>query len=623
MVAVSAALASLLVVGGIALQPAEALASPASTAAPSRASWPGPIANVQANPSSGGAPLLVDFNASQSYGNGGTIQSWSLNFGDGTPEATGTNEAPGAVITHTYSSVGTYTAVLTTENRSMASSTSTATVTVSAPSSTGGANDEVVVPVTGTTALTSIASNPIALTPKFTAADTDYVWYCVDGTNHLNLVLRSHSSITADGQTGTALTIPVTVTNNQAVVVEGPNETDYWIRCLPSTFPHLDVTRSGDAEPGYYLTGTFKDGPKGIPGYAMILNSYGTPVWYLTNMPESGDNVELLPGTHTVAWSNRGPYSLYDLDNQSVSWLAPPVDPPDEHELYTDTSGNHWMISVPVKTGYNLKSIGFGSYHNIVDCVVQETNSSGTPVWKWDAADYISPLETDHLAYKMTDQGVPAIDVYHCNSVDVDPENPNYILISMREVGVFLVDKATNAILWKLGGTSVAPMDKEHVLKIEGDPEGAIQGQHDARFQPNGDISMFDDHTGLTGAARAVEYSISAQSDSATPSYTATMDWEFVAPSGDHTSRMGSVRRYDVTGQTYDQLGSSYQGPTETLIDWGQGIPDAGFTVVGNSGNQLLNLTFEKGYVGNRGVFVPSSALDLTQLRDSAGTAFP
>ncbi len=560
--------------------------------------------------------MLVDFNASQSYGNGGTIKSWSLNFDDGSPEASGTG-APGAVITHTYGSVGTYTAVLTIENRSSTTSTSSATVTVSAPASTGGANDAVIVPVTGTKALSSITSSPVVLTPKFTRADTDYVWYCVNGTNQLNVVLKSGQPITADGQTGTTLTVPVTVVNNQAVVVEGPTGTNYWIRCLPSTFPHLAVTTSGDAEPGYYLTGTFKDGPKGIPGYAMILNSYGTPVWYLTNLPESGDNVELLPGTHTVAWSNRGPYSLYNLDNQSVSWIAPTVDPPDEHELYTDTSGDHWMISVPVKTGYNLNSIGFGSYHDIVDCVVQERNPSGTVIWSWNAANHVSPLETDHLAYKMTDQGVPAIDVYHCNSVDVDPENPNDVLISMREVGVFLVNKTTGSIIWKLGGTSVAPMGGEPVLKIEGDPEGAIQGQHDARFQPNGDISMFDDHTGLTGAARAVEYSISTSLN------TATMDWEYAAPSGDHTSRMGSVRRYDVTGQTYDQLGSSYQGPTETLIDWGQGIPGAGFTVVDDSGDQLLNLVFEKGYVGNRGVFVPSSALALKELRDTAGTAFP
>src|SRR5262249_16916291 len=151
--------------------------------------------------------------------------------------------------------------------------------------------------------------------------------------------------------------------------------------------------------PGYYLTGTFKAAPRGIPGYAIILNSYGTPVWYLTNLPESGDNVELVPGTHTVAWSDHGPYSLYDLDNQTVSWLAPPVNPPDEHELYTDRSGNNWMVSVPVKNGYDLTAEGFPTEHNLVDCVIQELSPQGNLLWKWDAAKYVSPAETDKLAY--------------------------------------------------------------------------------------------------------------------------------------------------------------------------------------------------------------------------------
>jgi len=45
--------------------------------------------------------------------------------------------------------------------------------------------------------------------------------------------------------------------------------------------------------------------------------------------------------------------------------------------------------------------------------------------------------------------------------------------------------------------------------------------------------------------------------------------------------------------------------------------------VVDNSGSVLLNADLQKGYVGNRGIFVPLSALNLTELRDTAGTNFP
>lgn len=580
------------------------------------ASTSGPLAALEADPNVGSAPLLVNFNGAQSYGNHGVIASWVLSFGDGTSDTAGSG-APPAVILHTYSNPGTYIATIVITNRSGLSASATQTVIASASSSAvGGSSGALSISINGAN-LSDISSTPIPLMPKFSQDNTDYVWYCSSGTNNITVTLTSHGTISSDGQSGSTIAIPVEVVNNQATVIAAPDGQDYWIRCLPSTFPHITVTRPGNPEPGYYLTGTFRSGPKGIPGYPIILNSYGTPIWYLNNLPDSGDNVTLLPSTHTIAWSNHGPYSLYDLDTQSVTWMAPPIDPPDEHELFTDSQGNHWMISTPVLSGYNLSPIGEGRYHKIVDCVVQELNSAGQTIWSWDASKYVSPYETNKLRYVENIQSTKAVDVYHCNSVDVDPENPDDVLISMREVGVFLIDKDTGSILWKLGSTSYPPMDDEPVLSIEGDPEGSIQGQHDARFQPNGDISMLDDHTGLAGPARAVEYSINTTAD------TATMVWEYASPKGKNSSRMGSVRRYDTNGGTYDEAGSEYLGPIETVVDWGQGAPIAGFTVVDNSGDVLFNADFEKGYVGNRAIFVPLAALNLTELRDTAGTEFP
>ena len=37
------------------------------------------------------------------------------------------------------------------------------------------------------------------------------------------------------------------------------------------------------------------------------------------------------------------------------------------------------------------------------------------------------------------------------------------------------------------------------LLTIQGDPETAFYLQHDARFQPNGNISLFDDHSATAG----------------------------------------------------------------------------------------------------------------------------
>jgi len=66
-----------------------------------------PTANFSANPTSGTAPLAVQFNDLSS----GTPTTWSWTFGDG---ATSTNESP----SHTYTASGTYTVRLTVDGGS-------------------------------------------------------------------------------------------------------------------------------------------------------------------------------------------------------------------------------------------------------------------------------------------------------------------------------------------------------------------------------------------------------------------------------------------------------------------------------------------------------------------------
>jgi PKD repeat protein len=88
--------------------PISATATPtpdaASTATATAPSTPIPIvAKISAKPTSGKAPLLVEFSSRGSWGD---IESYLWNFGDG---ATSTDQHP----THTYSSPGEYTVVLT------------------------------------------------------------------------------------------------------------------------------------------------------------------------------------------------------------------------------------------------------------------------------------------------------------------------------------------------------------------------------------------------------------------------------------------------------------------------------------------------------------------------------
>jgi PKD repeat protein len=288
-------------------------ASPAEAAPPQ-----GPTVVFTASPNSGAAPLVVSFDPSQSTDNVASIVSWRLSFGDLTLDVTGTGP-PALAIPQTYSNVGTYTALLILTDSNTSKASGTTQIIVGEP---GGLTSSIKISVEGSP-LTNVSSSALVLTPSFTAADTDYVWYCSNGTNNVTLKLESMGTITADGQTGGSLSIPLSLVNNQVVVVTAPGGTNYWIRCLPSTFPKFSVRGNSAATPGYYLTGSFQNLTAGVIGYPIVLNSYGTPVWYLNGITGSGEDVELLPGTHTITWTN-GYHYLYNLDTRTVSTLCRP-----------------------------------------------------------------------------------------------------------------------------------------------------------------------------------------------------------------------------------------------------------------------------------------------------------
>ena len=65
-----------------------------------------PVAVVSADPQSGPAPLVVDFDGSGSSDGDGDALTYGWDFGDG-------NSGSGATVSHTYTAEGPYTAALT------------------------------------------------------------------------------------------------------------------------------------------------------------------------------------------------------------------------------------------------------------------------------------------------------------------------------------------------------------------------------------------------------------------------------------------------------------------------------------------------------------------------------
>jgi hypothetical protein len=484
--------------------------------------------------------------------------------------------------------------------------------------SRAAAPDQARVYVTGSP-LSSITASPPSLAPAFSQATHDYIVRCQPGVNTITFTFTAASgTIQVGGQSGPTATVTLNLLENQPVIVyatdpsnpSGP-PTQYWIRCLPHDFPLITVNKPGNPSPGWYMTSNiFNPGQTAL--YAMILDNNGTPVWYSAT-PGVAINVELLPND-TLAWAPlSGPgagadpnaaYSLYQLDTQTTQLQPTPIGPMDFHELLQLSNGDRMLLASPLRTGVTLPASLSSANGAAVDCIVEEVGPTGNLVWSWDALNHIAPSE-NMIATLVNYNGQTAADLYHCNSIDVDPlaSNPSMadVLVSLRNVdAVIRINRANTQvpdgkIIWKLGG-SPTNQDGAQILTIQGDPETSIYGQHDARFRPAGDVSIYDDQTGQTGAARGVEYNIN------TTASTATFVVQFVSPDGLSSGATGSFRRYD--------------NGADNLVAWGSkaGVDMSEFD---GAGHDLFDLTMDG--TAYRFIKAPLTAIDVNLLRQTAG----
>lgn len=465
--------------------------------------------------------------------------------------------------------------------------------------------------------LGNIVTSPLTLTPAFDPTITDYVVRCQAGTNVLDATLFAvGGTISAQRSRGASVNIQEDLVENEALVILAPaprslgknqraqpevidesGRVQYWIRCLPHDFPQLNVTKPGNPSPGWVLTGNINVG--GAAGvYAMVLDTNGTPVWY-RNLPAPGvADVNLLPDG-TIAWNRlgldpNGAFSDFNFRTQAIRSLAAPIPYTDFHELEPMSNGDLMMLSTDLRSGVDLTSLGLGSSATIQDCLLEEVSPSGRLVWQWRAGDHISPSQSLH---PFPVQGAPSVyDIYHCNSIDTDAASGSVLLSIRHTDAVYLINRASGAVIWKMGGN--AQSDGALRLTITHDPQGQFHLQHDARFQPDGNISLYDDQSLFPLAARGAVYHINTSTKSA------SLVWSFQSPDGRNSAATGSFRRLD--------------NGNDNVIGWGF-MPNTLFTEVDSAGRVLLNVTFPVGQLAYRVDKVPYAALDHQLLRKTAG----
>jgi hypothetical protein len=494
-----------------------------------------------------------------------------------------------------------------------------------------------------------------SLVPPFSPSVFDYYVRCAEGANALTVAMTAsggaEASLTQPVPSGSAAsqTLHISVLENQAIVAVasgGGASTEYWVRCLPHDFPKLQMNAHPDAgspPAGYYLVGNLM--VTASAGYAMVLNGNGVPVWYyafpaglgVADVDDvlGGGVISFVPYSATMVEA----FQIRQLTPASITTIAPDGYATDIHEVRALPNGHYLVLSYPFTYGVDLTGLSIASTvdggaaqplgpdSTIQDCAVVEFEPSGTVVATWLASNHFDAAQDSTLPLtgfgpdSTLPDGGAVYDVFHCNSIDVDPANGN-LLVSAREMdSLFYIEWSTGKVLWKMGGATASKDDAAYVSVA--DP---FFRQHDARLQPgwasacnggSGQISVFDDESEKPGPARGVLYDV----------LVGGVDGGGTGCDGGMASDGGVPGQATVAWQYAGTVSSSATGSFRIspdgsrVIGWGLGgAPSLAFTEVDVNGNDLLDFSFPDGNVTYRAIKVPLSTFDLSVMRSTAGT---
>jgi hypothetical protein len=543
-----------------------------------------------------------------------------------------TSSDPGFVTVNSQtltSGTQTYTSGLFTlgDQTITATDTVTPSITGTSPAIAVQRPPAIVERVTGSP-LASLTTTGAQLSPAFAPSSAlgDYALACGKMTGNavtLTLTAPAGNTITVGSLSGNSVSFTVTLMENQAVDVQAPTPGDptksrtYWLRCLPPDFPKLTSTVSATPRPGWILTGGGFNAPATYSAnyhYVMVLNSVGTPVWWRATGQFDGANLlNLQDNSLAWGWGFVAHNVIYNLDTGASSVLAG-----NAHELQQLPNGDFLTLQYQTMSGVNLTGIGGPASQSIQDCLIQEFTPQLQLVWSWSATAHMSVNESQNPV-RTTSPFLPW-DIYHCNSIDVDPSSPDpnnpNLLLSMRDTNAvyYIVnpEASSNAgdILWKLGGNAPAagsPDANAVHYTFSGDP--GFFAQHDARFgdKPN-QITIFDDGSPAFTGQTACEHAARGAVFSLHPATaTATLDRQYTVPGGQCAPFEGSYRRY--------------AGGGDNLMDWGDVGGGNFVSEVNDRGQPILTITAPSA--SYRAIKVPVAALDDNQLHQDMGGVAP
>ncbi|MFC7341528.1 arylsulfotransferase family protein [Saccharopolyspora griseoalba] len=341
---------------------------------------------------------------------------------------------------------------------------------------------------------------------------------------------------------------------------------------------------------------TIDQGPQGTePGYVfvaphgtdaqsgpMIVDDTGQPVWF--QPVGDGDQrftmdfkAQTYRGEPVLTWWQGAPHPGYGSGEYVILDRS-------YRQIATVRAGNglqadlHEMQITPRGTALIIAYRTVQLDRPVVEGVVQEIDiATGDVLLDWRSLDHVAPEESTVPAPE--DPAAPH-DYIHLNSITEDAAGD--LLISARHTdALYQVDRDTGDVLWRMGGTR---------SDFAVDPEARFARQHDARWLPGGQLSLFDNAASEPGpASRGVVLDVDQQArtvglaqhfDQPSGATSVSQGSHQVLPGGNHFVGWGSVPEFTEFGpdgsvRLHGSLGDGMESYRAYKLDWTGAPADA------------------------------------------------
>jgi hypothetical protein len=244
--------------------------------------------------------------------------------------------------------------------------------------------------------------------------------------------------------------------------------------------PPVEVTRrTRRTSPGYIFIAPKKKVAQTGP---LIVDNYGNVVWFLPveTRGVTDFRVQRYRGRRVLTWwrsrsddgDDIGRYSIYDSSYRLVKYVRPGNELTGDMHEFVITSRNTALMTLSHRVRVKGRSVLEGAFQEL-------DLSTGRVVFEWHSIDHVRLVES---YYRLPRDASRTYDYFHINSLQVDHDG-NFLVSARNTHTVYKINRRTGAILWRLGG-------KRSDFALG--PGVRFAWQHDARRQPNGTMTLFD-----------------------------------------------------------------------------------------------------------------------------------